>query len=656
MPNFLLRLNITQKYIAFLIIISILPMLVMGITSYQVSRNILREEASRYTLELVHNQKDYLELILKQAEDLIKNISSVDTIIEALDDQQAPAQGYASLATQARIGYILNNYASLEGLVSIDIFTLGGAHYHVGDTLDVSSIRVDLQNQIYAQAQQGPRSIVWIGIEDNVNSHSGFQKVVTAATVLTKTDLRTLQSKPVALLLINYSTDYLYEHFSQVNLGEGAYMMVIDGKNQIIYHPDKSLHGAGVSQEFVQKLTGESGSFVDSSSGQSLLVTYNHSALSGWVVLSLVPLNTLLAGIIPIGETTLEVLSISFLMVIFSSFLVETAVVKPIQAITHRFRTFQEGTLNLKDRLVVGRQQDEISDLVRWFNTFLETMQARQQAETALVESRERYSLALRGANDGIWDWNLRTNSVHYSSRWKEMLGLDEDSLISGPEAWLDRVHPEDARRIKDEIAAHLEGRTPHFESEHRLLMQDGTTYHWFLARGLAVSDLKLLAPVPEGEAVPPDKTKPHRIAGSLTDITARKEFEERLMYDAMHDPLTHLYNRVFFIAELRHAIETVHRRPGYRAAVLFLDMDRFKIVNDSLGHVYGDQLLVTIAQRLTDCLRSVDTIARFGGDEFVILIDDIEDVHEATQVANRLQEKFNRTLQAARAGYFHDG
>ncbi len=129
-------------------------------------------------------------------------------------------------------------------------------------------------------------------------------------------------------------------------------------------------------------------------------------------------------------------------------------------------------------------------------------------------------------------------------------------------------------------------------------------------------------------------------MGGWLSDITARKEIEEQLTYDAMHDPLTHLYNRIFFITQLRHTIDITRRRRNYRAAVLFLDMDRFKIVNDSMGHVVGDQLLVTIAQRLNACLRSVDTIARFGGDEFVILVDDIEGIHQVVQVANRLQEK----------------
>jgi diguanylate cyclase (GGDEF)-like protein/PAS domain S-box-containing protein len=650
MMNLFLRLNLTQKFIVFLILISILPMLVVGITSYRVSRKVLLEDASNYMLELVDNQSDYLDLVVKQAEDLILNISGVETIIESLDDQHAPEKGYASLATQARIGYILNNYSSMEGLVSIDIFTLGGAHYHVGDTLDVSSIRLDLEEKIYQEAQQGPRRTVWIGIEDNVNSNSSFRKVITGATILTRTDLTTLLPKPVGLLLVNYSPDYLYDHFAQINLGEGAYMMVIDAKSRIIYHPDKNLHGALVSPEFVHEMTTGKGLFVARSGGQETIVTYKRSELSGWTVLSLTPVNTLLAGTVPIGQTTLEVLSLSFLTVILSSFIVEMAVVKPVREITRRFRLFQEGTLDLKDRLPVGKQRDEISGLVRWFNTFLETMQARQKAETDLVESRERYSLALQGSNDGIWDWDLRTNTVHYSTRWKEMLGFSEDSALGDPQDWLGKAHPDDAQRIQDEIAAHLNGSTPHFESEHRLLMQDGTTYRWFQARGLAVRDPAVpAAPQAEsqptgdddaGEASPAQKPRPHRMAGSLTDITARKEIEERLVYDAMHDPLTHLYNRVFFITQLRHTIESTRRRRFYHAAVLFLDMDRFKIVNDSMGHVVGDQLLVTIGQRLNVCLRSIDTIARFGGDEFVILIDDIEGVHQATQVANRLQEK----------------
>jgi diguanylate cyclase (GGDEF)-like protein/PAS domain S-box-containing protein len=262
--------------------------------------------------------------------------------------------------------------------------------------------------------------------------------------------------------------------------------------------------------------------------------------------------------------------------------------------------------------------------------TTCEDITARKRAEEALRESEERYALAARGANDGLWDWNLETGKIYYSPRWKEMLGYAEDEIGGSPQEWFSRVHPEDLPGLQSELEAHRDGRTGHFEHEHRLRHKDGS-YRWMLVRGIAVRGA-------EGTA--------HRMAGSLSDITERKETEARLMYDALHDPLTGLPNRAFFLTLLDRSIRRTKRRRDYLFAVLFIDLDRFKLVNDSLGHGVGDQLLVELARRLKCCLRPGDVVARLGGDEFTVLLDDIRDASDATRVAERilseLQTPFN--------------
>lgn len=248
----------------------------------------------------------------------------------------------------------------------------------------------------------------------------------------------------------------------------------------------------------------------------------------------------------------------------------------------------------------------------------------RKRAEEALRASEERYALAARGSNDGLWDWNLKSNEVYFSIRWKSMLGLEDSEVGNGPEEWLNRVHPEDIERVKAQIAAHLEGLSPHFESEHRMLHRDGT-YRWVLSRGIAIRDA-------DGKA--------SRMAGSETDIGRHKLAEKELLHDVFHDELTGLPNRALFIDRLGFAIGRTKQPGNYSFALLFLDVDRFKIVNDSLGHKTGDKLLIAIARRLKACLRSGATVARFGGDEFAILLDDVQNVSDATRVADRIQKK----------------
>ena len=245
-----------------------------------------------------------------------------------------------------------------------------------------------------------------------------------------------------------------------------------------------------------------------------------------------------------------------------------------------------------------------------------------KRAVAALKESEMRYSLAARGANDGLWDWDLQSNKIFYSSRWKSMLGYDETDIGESPDAWFERVHPEDLPQVQAALAAHRQGLTTHFESEHRLLHKD-SLYRWVFSRAMAVrgSDGREL-----------------RMAGSLTDITRGKAI----------DSLTGLPNRALFMDRLRRVLERPTGEPSDSFAVLFLDVDRFKIINDSLGHLAGDQLLKSIGTRLEKCLRSTDkvyrsdglfTVARFGGDEFTILLNDIREVDEARSVTARLIE-----------------
>jgi diguanylate cyclase (GGDEF)-like protein/PAS domain S-box-containing protein len=239
-----------------------------------------------------------------------------------------------------------------------------------------------------------------------------------------------------------------------------------------------------------------------------------------------------------------------------------------------------------------------------------------------LRESQDRYSLAVRGANDGIWDWDLVADTVYYAPRWKEILGHSDEEIGDAPGGWFDRVHPADLGRLSAAIDAHIEGETPHFESEHRIMHADGS-HRWVFSRGVAVRDS-------DGRAT--------RIAGSMSEITDRKVAEQRLRHDALHDSLTGLPNRTMFLDHLELSLSRAKRDPDYLCAVLFLDLNRFKRVNDVFSHAIGDQLLMALAQRLEGTMREGDTVARIGGDEFTILLHDIESIGAALEIAKRIQ------------------
>ena len=247
----------------------------------------------------------------------------------------------------------------------------------------------------------------------------------------------------------------------------------------------------------------------------------------------------------------------------------------------------------------------------------------------ALRRSEERYALAARGANDGLWDWDLSSGKVYYSPRWLEMLGLDQGGVAPESASWLERIPNDDREQVQHALRAHFDGQVSHFECEYRIRCGDGSL-RWMLGRGLAVFD---------------ENATPVRMAGSQTDVTERKLAELKLAHDALHDALTGLPNRILFMDRLQHALDRAQREKKFGFALLFLDLDRFKWVNDSLGHLQGDRLLGKVAEHLRSAMRTNDTLARFGGDEFTVLCDGCISPTAIFQSVTRLLDAVSQPL-----------
>lgn len=319
---------------------------------------------------------------------------------------------------------------------------------------------------------------------------------------------------------------------------------------------------------------------------------------------------------------------------IFVALYLTSAITRPIDALLDATRAIASGEL---EYTIDYRDKTEFGELTSHFNEMSKSLlegyvklgqeiSERKKSEEALRESEERYALASLGSNDGLWDWDLRNNVIYFSSRWKSMLGYADDEIGNQPEEWLNLAHPDDRPEMESKIAAHINGLNSHLEDEFRIMHRDGT-YRWMLTRGLAVRS---------------DSGQAYRMAGSQTDITSRKMAAEQLVYNAFHDALTNLPNRSLFMDRLQHVITTATRRGKPPYAVLFLDMDRFKIVNDSLGHLVGDKLLISVGTKLAECIRPGDTVARLGGDEFSILLEDISELKDAVDVADRIHHRLS--------------
>ena len=267
------------------------------------------------------------------------------------------------------------------------------------------------------------------------------------------------------------------------------------------------------------------------------------------------------------------------------------------------------------------RTPDELDELAAAINSMRERTQT---ALAALQTSEEQFLLATEGAEVGLWDWNLSSNTLYLSPVLKKQIGYQDYEIQDSYEEWETRLHPEDLPRMRSMISDYLSGRTTHLEIEYRLQHKD-RSYRWFLARGA-------LRRNESGHAI--------RLLGVQVDISKRRQAEEQLGRLAHYDSLTGLPNRVLFADRLSQAMIESDRHQRL-VGVAFLDLDRFKNVNDTLGHDVGDQLLTAVSQRLIGAVRKGDTIARLSGDEFTLILADMAHVDDAGRVAQKILDAF---------------
>jgi len=271
----------------------------------------------------------------------------------------------------------------------------------------------------------------------------------------------------------------------------------------------------------------------------------------------------------------------------------------------------------------LGQLEQKVRDLEAALAGSFATLHGLQARE-------EMFRLLVTHMPDVAWTSDDRGHTIYVSPRVEELLGFPAEAWIEDPAFWWSRVHPDDRERVLAEEKESWDTLRGHRTSvEYRLVGRDGEV-RW-------VSD--------DAAVVHPEDGSPAHWSGFLTDVTDRKALEEQLQHQAFHDPLTSLANRALFADRVEHALARSGRSRD-SLAVLFLDLDDFKTVNDGMGHPAGDALLVAVAEAVRACLRPMDTAARLGGDEFAVLIEDLATPDDAIDVAGRIQAAIGRPFQ----------
>jgi diguanylate cyclase (GGDEF)-like protein/PAS domain S-box-containing protein len=571
---------------------------------------------------------------------------TVNAFLQRADDGLAVINraGRSELAEPEDIRHLLENVPAMLEVVRVDAdgAVLGSAYIDRAILASPATIR---QSQWFLKARQGERYIGGVQFTAQNEPYLILARPIRDGSVVAGR----LRLTALRDIVTNF-------RFGQ---GGEVYVTLPDGQIIVHHHPETMIAFTRLpDQPVLARFQTETETFWSDSflneAGQAVAVGVAHVPLTNWRVVAELPKSEVHAG----SSAALTLLAVEMVLILFGVYvlgrwLIERIFLRPMEAM--RAGAEQLGRGQLGFRLALGRA-DEIGQVAEAFNAMAARLQERDQhigqqnlmlasevaersrAEAlvrertlALQQSEERYALAMRGANDGLWDWDVRANQIYYSPRFTEILGYPPEDFGDTPAAWLTRLHPDDAPRFKAEVDAHLAGQTPHLQSEYRIRHHAGD-YRWVLTRGLAVHGA----------------SGAYRVSGSLTDISDRKAIEHQLQHAAMHDALTGLPNRAYLMDLLRRALERAKRHSDQIVAVMFIDLDRFKIVNDSLGHASGDQLLTVVGHRLQECMRGGDTVARLGGDEFAVVVEEITRPEDAVQVAQRLQSVLSAPVTLA--------
>lgn len=280
------------------------------------------------------------------------------------------------------------------------------------------------------------------------------------------------------------------------------------------------------------------------------------------------------------------------------------------QELTGRRRDGRTVAIDLSVRLMRAGGDDV-------FICLIQDISERKAAESALRESEERLKLAVTATRSGIWDADLRRGACWWSPEFIAMLGYTAEEMPALIGVWEGMIHPEDRAWVLALVARFIAGEAPEYHPTYRLKRRDGS-WVWIESKGHCLRDAN-------GQA--------YRFIGAMADVTERKRQEAQLLRMSTQDRLTDLPNRALLMDRLTHALGVARRRKRCMG-VLFVDIDRFKLVNDSLGHEMGDTLLIQLGQRITRAIRGTDTVGRLGGDEFLILAEDLTEPQDAARVA----------------------
>jgi signal transduction histidine kinase/CheY-like chemotaxis protein len=381
------RLNITTKFLVYLLVTSVVPLVLLGVAAFQISKSIVIEQAELENTRLVASFSSYLRLYQGQIEDMAANLAGNPAIGNALDRaDQSTSDSFNVLDMRAQIGYILNNYVRVKGLDSIHIFSVGGAHFQAGQTLDFSPVQAAVARQLLNEALRASTPIVWRGIDDNLNQNTPQQKTISVVRAVHHFSSKTGKDELVGVLVINLTDEVMHQFLEGVTLAQGTQLMQLDHKGNIQLHSDTTRFGQPLSPDLLALVRATPAVPRLVLDGQDVLMNvapgYQQSLL-----VTITPRTQLTKKIDQVAMVTFGLLFVSLLGVLVLTWYFVKAVVNPIKAVSEGFRDLQTNPEAPHNPLPERPRMDEVAQLVNGYNDHLAALQVQRTVALELRQS-----------------------------------------------------------------------------------------------------------------------------------------------------------------------------------------------------------------------------------------------------------------------------
>ncbi len=382
------RINLTAKFLAFLLLAGVLPVILMGWTAFEISRQVLIEQAESDNSRLADSFLSYLRLYQSEVEDIATNLAGNPAIGKALVQADSrEASTFSALDMRAQMGYMLNNFVRVKGLDSIHLFSAGGEHFQAGQTLDFSKVQKSVAEMLLREALSAPGPILWRGIDTNLNQNSEQRKAISVVRAIHYFSLNSGKSEVVGLLVINLNDEIMRNFLKSVSLAPGTQLMLLDRRGQIELHSDSQLFGKPVTPDLLALVSAKTPPALLKLDGQEVSMAVKPTAEHGWLI-TLSPRVALTLKInqlafISFGLVLLAILTMASLAWYFAK-----TVVSPIRSVSEGFDAIAKKPDGLHQPLPIGLVKDEIFQLIQGYNDHIHMLDQQRKAALELIQAR----------------------------------------------------------------------------------------------------------------------------------------------------------------------------------------------------------------------------------------------------------------------------